>query len=76
MKKKRQLFVAEIQDDLLCGKEIFRLYVEHNDAVTVGDAVKEYLEVNYNLKNVFIHTYTVNKENVDIIKRVATVICL
>ena len=53
-----------------------RLYVEHGDVMKLEDDLMEYLEVNYGLKNIFLHTYPANKEDVDIIKRVATVVCL
>ena len=73
---KRQLYVAKIQRDIFSNNEIMRLYVEHGDVMKLEDDLMEYLEVNYGLKNIFLHTYPVNKEDVDIIKRVATVVCL
>lgn len=73
---KRELYVAKIQKDLFESDEIMRLYVEHKDVMKLEDDLKNYLEVNYVLKNIYLHTYPVDKENVDIIKKVATVVCL
>ena len=73
---KRELYVAKIQKDLFESDEIMRLYVEHKDVMKLEDDLKNYLEVNYGLKNIYLHTYPVDKENVDIIKKVATVVCL
>ena len=73
---KRKLYVAKIQRDLFTNDEIMRLYVEHKDVMKLEDDLKEYLEVNYGLKNIFLHIYPVNNEDADIIKRVATVVCL
>ena len=73
---KRELYVAKIQKDLFSNDEIMRLYVEHKDIMKLEDDLKNYLEVNYGLKNIYLHTYPVDKENVDIIKKVATVVCL
>ena len=73
---KRKLYVAKIQRDLFSNDEIMRLYVEHKDVMKLEDDLLNYLEVNYRLKNIFLHTYPVNKEDADIIKRVATVVCL
>lgn len=73
---KRELYVAKIQKDLFESDEIMRLYVEHKDVMKLEDDLKNYLEVNYGLKNIYLHTYPVDKENVDIIKKVVTVVCL
>ena len=73
---KRKLYVAKIQRDLFSNDEIMRLYVEHKDVMKLEDDLMNYLEVNYGLKNIFLHTYPVNNEDADIIKRVATVVCL
>ncbi len=73
---KRQLYVAKIQRDLFSNDEIMRLYVEHKDVMKLEDDLMNYLEVNYGLKNIFLHTYPANKEDVDIIKKVATVVFL
>lgn len=73
---KRKIYVAKIQRDLFTDNEIMRLYVEHKDVMKLEDDLKEYLEVNYGLKNIYLHTYPVDKKDENIIKRVATVVCL
>jgi len=73
---KRKLYVAEIHRDLFENSEILRLYVETDDRTNLEDKLKKYLKVNYNLQNIFIHSYAVDKEDAEIVKRVATVLMI
>ena len=76
MKNRSKLYIAKVQRDLFDNDEIVRLYVKHKNVMTLEEDLKEYLEVNYGLRNIYLHTYEASKEDVAIIERVATVICL
>ena len=65
---KSKLYVAKILKDLFnTNDKIMRFYVEHKDVMKLEDDLKEYLKLNYGLKNVYLHAYPVDKEKVGIV---------